>query len=200
MTVIGYSDRVNHALAFSAKHHHQQVWKGTRLPYGISGANRAIILTRYGRDDDTVVAGILHDVVEDYVREGYTDEMLHRRITEKFGQTILETLLSVAERRHDDDGVEMSNEERKADRLRRLDRADARARWILAADAVHSGSSLLADLRRTSYPETVWSRFSAGRDGTIRWYRQLHDRLAMLGFDEPIMSELGTVASELEQQ
>ena len=29
----GYSDRINHALAFAAKHHDQQVRKGTRLPY-----------------------------------------------------------------------------------------------------------------------------------------------------------------------
>ena len=29
----GYSDRINHALAFAAKHHDRQVRKGTRLPY-----------------------------------------------------------------------------------------------------------------------------------------------------------------------
>ena len=33
MTITGYSDRINHALAFAAKHHDQQVRKGTRLPY-----------------------------------------------------------------------------------------------------------------------------------------------------------------------
>lgn len=199
MTVTGYSDPVNHALAFSAKHHHQQVWKGTRLPYGTSGANMAIILTRYAQDDETVIAGILYDVVADYIRDGYTSEMLHRRITEKFGETILEMLLSVAERRLDDDGVEMSAEDRKADHLERLAGAGLRARWVIAAAGVHAGSSLLADLRRTSYPETVWSRFAAGREGTGRWYRLLHQRLAEVGFDGSIMRELGTVATELER-
>src|SRR4051812_11203167 len=76
----GYSDRINHALAFAAKHHDRQVRKGTRLPYLTHPANVAIILTRYGRDDQTVVAGILHDVIEDCVREAYTRAMLEQRI------------------------------------------------------------------------------------------------------------------------
>ena len=65
----GYSDRINHAFAYSAKHHDQQVRKGTRLPYLTHPANVAVILTRYGCNEETVVAGILHDVVEDCVRE-----------------------------------------------------------------------------------------------------------------------------------
>ena len=72
MTITGYSDRINHAFAFAAKHHDRQVRKGTRLPYLTHPANVAVILTRYGRDEHTVVAGILHDVIEDCVREAYT--------------------------------------------------------------------------------------------------------------------------------
>jgi hypothetical protein len=200
MPVTGYSDRVNHALAFAAKHHYQQAWKGSRAPYGTSGPNTAVILTRYGQDDETVVCGILHAVVQDYVREGYTREMLEQRVAEKFGVDVLETLLSVAERRHDDDGVEMSVEDRRADRLERLASASERARWVCAAGAVHDGSALLADLRRTEYPEVVWGRFAAGRAGTLHGYRQLVDRLAELGFDAPIRAELARVVGALEER
>jgi len=94
MTVTGYSDVINHALAFSAKHHDRQVRKGTKLPYLTHPANVAIILTRYGRDNDTVVAGILHDVIEDCVRDGYTRDMLEQRIGDKFGAKVLETVSS----------------------------------------------------------------------------------------------------------
>src|ERR1700693_4072778 len=103
MTATGYSDVINHALAFAAKHHDRQVRKGTKLPYLTHPANVAIILTRYGRDNETVVAGILHDVVEDCVRDGYTREMLEQRIGEKFGESILKTVLEVTHRRLDDD-------------------------------------------------------------------------------------------------
>jgi hypothetical protein len=200
MSVTGYSDRINHALAYAAKHHAQQVWKGTsRVPYFTYPANVAVILTRYGQDDDTVIAGILHEVVCDNVRDGQTAEMLQERIGDKFGSHIVDALLSIAERRVDDDGVEMSLDERKDDLIERLSAASDRARWIVAVGALHSGSSLLADLRRTAYPETVWARHPMDRTEVARSYRRTYDRLAQAGFAAPIMQELGGVVGALEQ-
>jgi (p)ppGpp synthase/HD superfamily hydrolase len=199
MTVTGYSDVINHALAFAAKHHDRQVRKGTKLPYLTHPANVAIILTRYGRDDDTVVAGILHDVVEDCVQDGYTGEMLEQRIGDKFGGKVLETLLEVTYRRHDDDGVELSGDERRSDYLERLAKADENAWWVCAADKIHNASSIVADLRRTIDPETIWNRFGGGKESTARWYRQVFERLQELGFDAPIMKELDQVSAELSQ-
>ena len=114
MTAAGYSDVINHALAFAAKHHDRQVRKGTKLPYLTHPANVAIILTRYGCDNDTVVAGILHDVVEDCVRDGYTRENLEQRIGDKFGTKVLDAVLAITYRKIDDDGVELSGDDRKA--------------------------------------------------------------------------------------
>ena len=109
--VVGYSDRVNHAFAFAAKHHDRQVRKGTALPYLTHPANVAIILTRYGCDEDIVVAGILHDVVEDRVRDGMSRDDLEERIGTKFGSQVLVAVLAVTERRNDERGVELSWEE-----------------------------------------------------------------------------------------
>ena len=198
MTVSGYSDRINHALAFAAKHHDRQVRRGTRLPYRTQWANVAIILTRYDRDEDTVVAAILRDVVEDCVRDHFTREMLEQRIADKFGTDVLDSLLTIVERAVDDDDVELSYDERKDDCLVRLAMADDRARWVCAADKIHNGGTILADLRRTIDPDSVWSRFHSGRDGTIRWYRRVYDRLRELGFGGDIMGELKHVVDALE--
>ena len=43
-----------------------------------------------------------------------TREMLVERIAQKFGADVLETVLAVTHRRSDDDGVELSSEDRKA--------------------------------------------------------------------------------------
>lgn len=198
-SIVGYSDRVNHALAYAAKHHDREVRKGTRLPYITHPANVAIILTRYGCDEDTVVAGILHDVVEDCVLGDYTREDLTQRVAHKFGGEVLDTLLSVTQRKSDGDGAPLSDEERREDYLERLADASNRARWVCAADKVHNANTILTDLRRTIEPATVWSRFKAGRSGTTRWYRAVHDRLRALGFEEPIMDELRDVVEELER-
>ncbi|MEO6593635.1 MAG: HD domain-containing protein, partial [Planctomycetota bacterium] len=192
-------DRINHAFAFAAKHHDRQVRKGTRLPYLTHPANVAVILTRYDQDEATIVAGILHDVIEDCVRDGYTRDMLEQRIGDKFGAEVLETVLAVTHRQVDEEGVELSSEERKDDYLARLAAATESARWVCAADKVHNGNSILADLNRTLDPDTVWSRFNVGRLGTVRWYRRVHDRLHELNFNAPIMNELGEVAEGLER-
>ncbi|NUQ20645.1 MAG: HD domain-containing protein [Gemmatimonadaceae bacterium] len=200
MSVTGYSDRINHALAYAAKHHAQEVWKGSsRVPYFTYPANVAIILTRYGQDDDTVVAGVLHEVVSDCMRAGQTREMLQERVGTKFGPVVLDALLSIAERKTDDDGVELSIEERKADVLDRVVAATDRARWIVAATTLHTGGSLLADLRRTAYPETVWGRFSGERDEVVAMFRRTVQRLGEGGFVAPIMSELTGIVDALER-
>ena len=62
-----------------------------------------------------------------------------------------------------------------------------------------NGNSILADLRRTIDPDTVWGRFNVGREGTIRWYRRVYERLRELAFEAPIMDELRQVAEELER-
>jgi (p)ppGpp synthase/HD superfamily hydrolase len=196
--VTGYSDRINHALAFAAKHHDQQVRRGTRAPYLTQPANVAIILTRYGQDEPTVVAGILHDVVDDLARDGYSRDVLRQRLADKFGEGVLATLLSVTHRHVDDDGVELTPEERRDDLITRLAHATREARWVCVADKLHQSATLVADLRRTVEPATVWSRLSGGRDATVRWHRRLHDRLAALGFDAPIMREFEGVVKELE--
>ena len=196
----GYSDAINHAFAFAAKHHDRQVRKGTKLPYLTHPANIAVILTRYERDDETVVAGILHDVVEDCVRDGYTREMLEQRIGEKFGETVLQTVLQVTQRRLDDEGVELSSADRKGDYLERLSEASETGRWVCAADKLHNARSILSDLKRTLDSQTIWSRFSGGREAAVTWYSDVYQRLIGLGFNAPIMEELRLAVKELQEQ
>jgi (p)ppGpp synthase/HD superfamily hydrolase len=200
MVGAGYSDRINHALAFAAKHHDRQVHRGTREPYGTHAANVAIILTRYDRDDDTIVAGILQDVVADCVADRHTPETLDQRIGQKFGSEVLRSVMSITLQRVDESGVDLSHDERRDDLLDRLQTADERARWVLAADALHSVGSTLANLRRTIDAGSVWSQLPLGRDGTIRWYRALCDRFRGVGFNTPIIDELSQAIAELEQR
>ena len=194
----GYSDRINHALAFAAKHHDTLVRKGLRMPYVTHAANVAVILTHYGCLEMVVVSGILHDVIEDSVRDGYTRDDLFDRIGAKFGEDMLQTVLAVTRRRIDDDGVEMSKDDMKDDYLARLATASDDARWVCAAHNLHNAGTILADLLRTIEPATVWLRGGLGRDSTLHWYRAVHERLQAVGFQAPIMHELGEMVMQLE--
>lgn len=194
----GYSDRINHALAFAAKHHDQQVRRGTRSPYLTQPANVAIILTRYDCSEDTVVTGILLDIVEDFVRAGHAKELLDERVGEKFGHEVLKALLAVIPRRSDDNGVELSSGERRDDVLARLAEASDEARWAFTATALHGASSLLADLRRTVDLDSVWVRIGTGKDATLQWYQRVHSRLRDVQFMAPIVDEFAAVVHELQ--
>jgi (p)ppGpp synthase/HD superfamily hydrolase len=200
MPASGYSDRIHHALAFAAKHNDRQVHKGTRQPYRTHAANVAIILTRYGCDDDTVVAGILQDVVADCVEERFSSDMLDQRIGQKFGADVLTSIVSITLRRVDHDGVDLSHEERRDDLLSRLEHADARARWVVAADALHGVGSTLVNLRRTIDPDSVWSQLPLGREGTTSWYKSLCKRLRDVGFNEPVVDDLSKAVDELSSR
>lgn len=196
-TLTGYSDRIHHALAFADKHHDREVRKGTSAPYFTAPANIAVILTRYGRDEGTVVAGILRQTVEDYLRDGYSDDAVRERLADKFGHAVVDVLLAAAPRRLDDDGIELSHEEQKGDLLARLATGPEGARWVAAAHEVHEASALLADLRRTAFPESVWQRFADGRDARVRWYGRMAERLGAAGFDGAILGELRDVAEAI---
>jgi (p)ppGpp synthase/HD superfamily hydrolase len=198
MTTTGYSDRINHALAFAAKHHDQEVRKGTRLPYFTAPANAAIILTRYGQDESAIVAAILQEPVEDYLRDGFSEQAVRQRLEDTFSAGVVDMVLGAVRRRLDDDGVELSHEEQKLDHLERLATASDGSRWVFAAHEVHEASTLLADLRRTAFPDSVWRRFAEGRESKLRWFRQVSDRLDAIGFDGEIMHELRGVAEALE--
>ncbi|MDQ8156969.1 MAG: HD domain-containing protein [Gemmatimonadota bacterium] len=192
----GYSDRLNHAFAYAAKHHDRQVRKGARAPYLTQPANVAVILTRYGRDEDTVVAGILHDVVEDCVQEGWTAEMLDDRLGTKFGSAAVALAVAVVRRRHDDEGVEFSREESRADQLRRIAVAPDAARWVAAADAVHALGALSADLRRTIDREAGWAR-AGGRDAVLAFSAELLTALGAGGWSGAIGEELQGLREEV---
>jgi (p)ppGpp synthase/HD superfamily hydrolase len=138
-------------------------------------------------------------VIEDCVTKDYTRDMLEQRITSKFGADVLDTVLAVTHRKHDDDGDEFSPEEKKEDYLSRLAKAGTRARWVCAADKLHNASSIISDLQRTIQPDSIWTRFKVGKEGTIRWYRSVYERLRELGFDAPIMAELEQTVKALEK-
>ena len=195
-----YSDRINHALAFAAKHRDRQVHRGSRSPYRTHAAMMAVILTRFDQPDAVVIAGILHDFVEDMQQERQPIANMQQRLVPKFGAEPLEIALSVAPRATDDRGLELSHDERRDDLLTRLEAAQDTGRWVCAASTLFESASLLAALRRTIDPSSVWNGQLLGREEALRWYRRLYSRLLMLGFTAAIMSELDATVAELESQ
>lgn len=193
-----YSDRINHAFAYASLHHVGHVRKGTRVPYITHPANVALILVRYGCDDDTVASAILHDVVEDCTAPGHSRELHVQQIEQKFGKIVLGIVLDVTNATHDATGRNLDSAAKKDVYLAHLAEASEQARWVCAADKLHNARAILGDLARAEDETTVWGRFNVPRDATVRWYRRVHDRLVEVGFTGAILSELLDAVEALE--
>ena len=192
----GYSDGINHALAFAAKHHGAMAPAGAGMDYLAHPANVAIILSRYSCEQVTIVAGILHHVLEESPPDRWP--VLEQKIGEKFGSVVLAVAKDAIEPKFDRRGGERSWQPCKQEYLTQLATAEPRALDIIAADELHSCGSTMTALRRlgVEYLRTV-SR--AGSEQTIWWYRSLLEILTARA-DWPrreMLSELRLMSSDM---
>ena len=194
--MLGYSDRINHAFAFAAKYHGAMAPPGAGMDYVAHPANVAIILARYGCEQATIVAGILHHVLEETAPEHRP--VLEQKISDKFGPVVLAVARDAVEPKLDRRGMERSWQSCKQEYLTLLALAEPRALDIIVADELHSCGSTMTALRRlgVEYLRTV-SR--AGSDQTIWWYRSLLEILSARA-DWPrreMLSELRLMSSDM---
>ena len=78
-----FSSLVENALRIAVEAHDGQVRRGEDAgPYVVHPLHVAIMLARWGMDDDVIVAGILHDVVED------CDDWTVERVDREFGPQV----------------------------------------------------------------------------------------------------------------
>src|SRR3954466_12448072 len=192
----GYSDRINHAFAFAAKYHGAVAPAGAGMDYLAHPANVAIILARYDCDQITIVAGILHHVLEEALPD--TRQELERKIADKFGPVVLAVAKDALEPKFDRRGGERAWQPCKQEYLTQLATAEPRALDIIVADELHSCGSTMTALRRLGmeYLRTV-SRASS--EQTIWWYRSLLEILAARS-DWPrreMLSELRLMSADM---
>ncbi len=192
----GYSDRINHAFAFAAKYYNALAPAGAGMDYLAHPSNVAIILARYECEQVTIVAGILHHVLEESPPSEWP--VLEQKIGEKFGPVALGVAKDALEPKFDRRGEERAWQQCKQEYLTRLATAEPRAVDIIVADELHSIGSTMTALRRlgVEYLRTV-SR--AGSEQTIWWYRSLLEILASRG-DWPrreMLSELRRMSADM---
>ena len=166
----GYSDRINHAFAFAAKYYGAVAPVSAGMDYLAHPANVAIILARYGCEQVTIVAGILHHVLEE--AEPARRPVLERKIGDKFGPVALAIAKDALEPKYDIRGTERSWQAGKQEYLAQLAAAEPRALDICVADELHACGSTITDLRRLGV-EYLRALSRAGSAQTVWWYRSM---------------------------
>lgn len=148
--------RIHNAIVFAAQMHKNQLRKGTDLPYIIHPMEVMQILTENGCNEDLIIAGILHDVLEDTAATPDIVEKL-------FGSKVLSLVKSETQ------DTNKPWKERRQDALQKIEQEDQETQLVFCADKLSNIKSIYAD--KLAIGNDVFKRFSAPLSD-IKWYYQ----------------------------
>ncbi len=154
---------IDKAIKYSARAHNNQFRKGSDIPYISHPFAVAWILKEANATDDQIVAGLLHDVVED-------TEITIEEIEAEFGHKIAKLVEACSEF-----DPKANWESRKKHTHETLRNAPAEVRLIACADKLHNLRSISLDYDLTG--DKVWSKFGRGKESQSWHYLELADIL-----------------------
>lgn len=180
-----YSERLDLALSFVAAEFRAHIRKGSGVPYLSHLLAVAATVSEHGGDEDQTIAALCHDYLED-VRGAHVSELEKR-----FGTRVAHMVEALS----DCFGHPKPPwEERKRGYIARLASEPPELKLISAADKLHNASAILRDYRVKG--EAVFERFTASRDQTLWYYREVLTALGT-GWTHPLLDELERVIEEL---
>lgn len=184
----GYDVQYEEALRLAARAHRSQTRKGTDLPYIAHPVHVSMILQHYGFSREAVLAGLLHDVVED-------QDVTLAEIESRFGALVTEIVDALSERRFDEHGEVRPWRVRKSEAVEQIRKASPTAVAVKGADVLHNVQSILYDLRIDG--AAVWGRFTRGPEQMLGYYGRIAELVqAKLG-SHPLVKELSTALAVL---
>ena len=182
--------RLPAALDYAALHHDGQLRKGTNIPYLAHLLGVCALVLDYGGDEEQAIAGLLHDVIEDCGEQ-------HRAIVRAtFGARVADIVEGCTDGVPDSEGRKAPWRERKAAYLAHLRDAPRDTLLVSACDKLHNARAIAADVRGVG--ADVFTRFKAGRGGTLWYYGALLDVFsARMGERDPLVVELRAAVGDM---
>ncbi len=181
--------RLRAAIRFSIQTHERdqkQKRKNKDVAYITHPLTVGLILSGAGADEDAVIAGILHDTIEDSVAEKkVTREMLH----DMFGEKVADLVASVSEH------TEQSWEERKADMLSRIANYSHDSLLIKSGDLISNGTELMDDYRE--FGEEIFKNFERPKDVRNDHYLQMIRAVIAAWPENPLADDLKKTEEEI---
>lgn len=156
---------IHEAIIFAARKHAGQVRKGTDIPYITHPMEVMQILTNESCTEDVIIAGILHDTLED--TNTSSEEILNL-----FNENILKLVTAESEDKS------KSWKERKQATIDSLTNSHNDIKMICLADKLSNLRSLSAE--KEAWGEIAWTKFNAPRVEIEWYYRQVFMKVSDL--------------------
>ena len=165
--VLDDNNRLNFAIAFATKKHSGQFRKDTTIPYIVHPVEVMQILYSMRADINLMIAGVLHDTVED------TNTTLDE-IKEIFGGDVAKLVASNSEDKS------KSWDERKQHTIDELAKANQRVKMLIMADKLSNMRSIAYDYKNIG--NSLWERFNAPKEKQAWYYDGILDSLCDMQF------------------
>lgn len=204
------------ALTLASLAHEGVSRKDSAVPYIVHPVHVARLLARHGFSEEVILAGLLHDVLEDAkfgdasfqaaLQETFSEfadteasEAAFRRATEsfmadKFGPNVLEMVRSVTETRREG-SLKRPWRVRKDEQLRRITTMTSDQAALKSADVLHNAQSVLRDVLRDGL--AALRRFDCSAEETLWYYGAVADGLREINRGRPLFLELEVAVFEL---
>lgn len=181
------TDRYRDALGFAFDLHRSQARKASGVPYVAHVIGVSSLVMEYGGDEDEAIGGLLHDAVED---QGGAPML--ETIRRRFGDSVAEIVSGCSDSMGEPRPPWRARKERYLEHLRAASRS---VKLVSSCDKLYNARTIVADLKREG--DSVWQRFTGGKDGTLWYYRSLANLLSG-NENVPPAAELQSVVEELE--
>jgi (p)ppGpp synthase/HD superfamily hydrolase len=188
------TDRFTTALIYATTAHAGQTRKGTTVPYIAHCLAVAALALEAGCDEETAIAALLHDVVEDCVVEEGGGPPRLVEIREQFGDRVADIVSACSDT---DQTPKPPWRARKQAWLDAFPRMSAPAQLVATCDKLHNARSMLSDLRQVG--DALWSRFKGGRDGTLWYYETFIDLCRQSALPVALVDDLDRTVRELRR-
>ena len=171
---------LNKAVRFSTEVHRTQKRKGKDVPYITHPLTVALILSRVTKDENIIIAGILHDTMEDCVPYG---SITKEFIESEFNANIARMVNDLTE-----EDKTLPWMERKLAALKHIPHMSHDSLLVKSADVLHNLSELNDDIARDG--ESVFKKFNASKEDTILRYKKLIPEIKKAWIQNPLMIDL----------
>ena len=171
-------NKIQRAVLFAAKKHATQVRKGTIIPYIVHPLGVMEMLIRAGASENAIVAGILHDTLED-------TKTTYAELVKNFGERVADIVRACSEADKSQSWMERKKHTIAA--LRKCQDADVQA--VIFADKTHNLQAIHRDWLDS---DTVWMRFNTD-PGSQMWYYGEICKIARKRASEPCDDALKTL-------
>lgn len=170
----GVSERFQRALAATVQYHRTHYRKGGSIPYISHLLSVASIVMENSCDEDMWIAALLHDAVEDA-----GGELTLKEIREEFGNRVAQLIMDCSDDVPGTDGIKAPWTERKLGFINKVSEMETASALIVLADKLHNIRSLRIDY--SLHGDDVFQRFTAGKAGSLWYYREMYKALSARG-------------------